>query len=86
MGVKRLAKPASNINPHVVTATATDRQYLPTVFMLTCRTRASAAGSRRTDMSIGGTILDEIDVAIRLRDKALLILSEHSITERLGRR
>jgi uncharacterized protein YjbI with pentapeptide repeats len=31
------------------------------------------------DMSIGGKILDEIDTAIRLRDKLLLILSEHSI-------
>jgi hypothetical protein len=30
-------------------------------------------------MPIGGKILDEIDVAIRLRDKVLLILSEHSI-------
>jgi uncharacterized protein YjbI with pentapeptide repeats len=31
------------------------------------------------DMSVGGKILDEIDAAIRLRDKLLLILSEHSI-------
>jgi hypothetical protein len=31
------------------------------------------------DMPIGGIILDEIDSAIRLRDKVLLILSEHSI-------
>jgi len=31
------------------------------------------------DMPIGGKILDEIDDAIRLRDKVLLILSEHSI-------
>jgi uncharacterized protein YjbI with pentapeptide repeats len=31
------------------------------------------------DMPIGGKILDEIDVAIRLRDKVVLILSEHSI-------
>jgi len=31
------------------------------------------------DMPIGGKILDEIDVAIRMRDKVLLILSEHSI-------
>jgi hypothetical protein len=31
------------------------------------------------DMPIGGKILNEIDVAIRLRDKVLLILSEHSI-------
>jgi uncharacterized protein YjbI with pentapeptide repeats len=31
------------------------------------------------DMPIGGKILDEIDVAIRLRDRVLLILSEHSI-------
>jgi len=31
------------------------------------------------DMPIGGKILDEIDRAIRLRDKLLLILSEHSI-------
>jgi uncharacterized protein YjbI with pentapeptide repeats len=31
------------------------------------------------DMPIGGKILDEIDLAIRLRDKVLLILSEHSI-------
>ena len=30
-------------------------------------------------MPIGGKILDEIDAAIRLRDKVLLILSEHSI-------
>ena len=30
-------------------------------------------------MPIGGKILDEIDSAIRLRDKVLLILSEHSI-------
>ena len=30
-------------------------------------------------MPIGGKILDEINVAIRLRDKVLLILSEHSI-------
>jgi len=30
-------------------------------------------------MPIGGKILDEIDTAIRLRDKVLLILSEHSI-------
>jgi uncharacterized protein YjbI with pentapeptide repeats len=31
------------------------------------------------DMPIGGKILDEIHTAIRLRDKVLLILSEHSI-------
>ena len=31
------------------------------------------------DLPIGGSILDEIDTAIRLRDKVLLILSEHSI-------
>jgi TIR domain len=31
------------------------------------------------DMPIGGKIRDKIDVAIRLRDKLLLILSEHSI-------
>jgi hypothetical protein len=31
------------------------------------------------DLPIGGRILDEIDKAIRLRDKVLLILSEHSI-------
>jgi uncharacterized protein YjbI with pentapeptide repeats len=31
------------------------------------------------DMPIGGKIREEIDVAIRLRDKLLLILSEHSI-------
>lgn len=31
------------------------------------------------DMPIGGKILDEIDSAIRLRDKLLLILSQHSI-------
>src|SRR5436309_1348668 len=31
------------------------------------------------DMPTGGTIWDEIDSAIRLRDKVLLILSEHSI-------
>jgi len=31
------------------------------------------------DMAIGRKILDEIDVAIRLRDKVLLILSQHSI-------
>ncbi len=31
------------------------------------------------DMPIGSKILDEIDAAIRLRDKVLLILSEHSI-------
>jgi len=31
------------------------------------------------DMKIGGKMLDEIDTAIRLRDKVLLILSEHSI-------
>jgi uncharacterized protein YjbI with pentapeptide repeats len=31
------------------------------------------------DMRIGGKILDEIDAAIRQRDKLLLILSEHSI-------
>jgi TIR domain/Pentapeptide repeats (8 copies) len=31
------------------------------------------------DMPIGGKIRDEIDTAIRLRDKLLLILSEHSI-------
>ena len=30
-------------------------------------------------MPIGGKIWDEIDSAIRLRDKVLLILSEHSI-------
>jgi TIR domain len=30
-------------------------------------------------MPIGAKILDEIDAAIRLRDKLLLILSEHSI-------
>jgi hypothetical protein len=30
-------------------------------------------------MLIGGKIRDEIDAAIRLRDKLLLILSEHSI-------
>jgi hypothetical protein len=31
------------------------------------------------DMPIGGKILNEIDAAIRLRDKLLLVLSEHSI-------
>jgi hypothetical protein len=31
------------------------------------------------DMPIGGKIIDEIDSAIRLRDKVFLILSEHSI-------
>jgi uncharacterized protein YjbI with pentapeptide repeats len=31
------------------------------------------------DMPIGAKILDEIDAAIRMRDKLLLILSEHSI-------
>ena len=31
------------------------------------------------DLRIGDKILDEIDAAIRLRDKVLLILSEHSI-------
>jgi uncharacterized protein YjbI with pentapeptide repeats len=31
------------------------------------------------DLPIGGKILDEIDAAIRLRDKVVLILSEHSI-------
>jgi hypothetical protein len=31
------------------------------------------------DMRIGGKILDEIDAAIRLRDKVLLILSDHSL-------
>jgi TIR domain len=31
------------------------------------------------DMPIGGKIWDEIDLAIRLRDRVLLILSEHSI-------
>jgi hypothetical protein len=31
------------------------------------------------DFPIGGKILDEIDAAIRLRDKVLLIVSEHSI-------
>jgi hypothetical protein len=31
------------------------------------------------DLPIGGKILDEIDAAIRRRDKVLLILSEHSI-------
>jgi uncharacterized protein YjbI with pentapeptide repeats len=31
------------------------------------------------DMPIGGKILDEIDAAIRLRDKLLLIVSNHSI-------
>jgi hypothetical protein len=31
------------------------------------------------DLPIGGKILDEIDAAIRLRDKVLLIVSEHSI-------
>src|ERR1041385_1620858 len=31
------------------------------------------------DMPIGGKILDEIDAAIRLRDRVLLILSAHSI-------
>lgn len=31
------------------------------------------------DLPVGGKILDEIDTAIRLRDKVLLILSEHSI-------
>jgi TIR domain len=30
-------------------------------------------------LAIGGKILDEIDVAIRLRDKVLIILSKHSI-------
>jgi TIR domain len=30
-------------------------------------------------MPIGGIILDEIDAAIRQRDKLLLILSQHSI-------
>jgi uncharacterized protein YjbI with pentapeptide repeats len=33
----------------------------------------------RHDLPIGGKILDEIDVAIRSRDKVLLVLSEHSI-------
>jgi hypothetical protein len=32
------------------------------------------------DLRIGDKILDQIDTAIRLRDKVLLILSEHSIT------
>jgi hypothetical protein len=32
------------------------------------------------DLPIGGKILDEIDAAIRLRDKIVLILSERSIT------
>jgi hypothetical protein len=31
------------------------------------------------NMPIGAKILDEIDIAIRLRDKVLFILSEHSI-------
>jgi hypothetical protein len=31
------------------------------------------------DLPIGSKILDEIDAAIRLRDKILLVLSEHSI-------
>jgi hypothetical protein len=31
------------------------------------------------DLPIGGKIMDEIDGAIRLRDKLLLVLSEHSI-------
>jgi hypothetical protein len=31
------------------------------------------------DMPIGGKILDEIDTSVRLRDKLVLILSEHSI-------
>ena len=31
------------------------------------------------DLVIGGKLLDEIDAAIRMRDKVLLILSEHSI-------
>jgi uncharacterized protein YjbI with pentapeptide repeats len=31
------------------------------------------------DLPIGGKILDEIDAAIRMRDKVVLILSEHSI-------
>jgi hypothetical protein len=31
------------------------------------------------DLPIGGKILDEIDAAIKLRDKVLLILSKHSI-------
>jgi hypothetical protein len=31
------------------------------------------------DMPIGGKILDEIDAAIRLREKLLLIVSKHSI-------
>jgi hypothetical protein len=31
------------------------------------------------DLRIGSKVLDEIDAAIRLRDKVLLILSEHSI-------
>jgi hypothetical protein len=31
------------------------------------------------DMPIGGKIRDEIDAAIKLRDKVLLVLSEHSI-------
>jgi hypothetical protein len=31
------------------------------------------------DMPIGGKILDEIDAAIRLRDKVLVVLSEHSV-------
>jgi hypothetical protein len=30
-------------------------------------------------MPIGGKILDEISEAIRLRDKVVLVLSEHSI-------
>jgi hypothetical protein len=31
------------------------------------------------DLPIGGKIMDEIDAAVRLRDKLLLVLSEHSI-------
>jgi hypothetical protein len=41
--------------------------------------RCGSPASTGADLSGAGKILDEIDTAIRLRDKVLLILSDHSI-------
>lgn len=47
--------------------------------MPTCKTMECAAGLRRMICEFGDKILGEVGTAIRLRDKVLLILSEHSI-------
>ena len=48
--------------------------------MPTCKPKACAAGSRRDDMKGGRKLHEQIDEAIRLHDKLLLILSEHSMS------